>query len=100
MSQAKEQSSRPALKGTQIGRVVSDKRDKTRKVAVEFLQKVPKYGKYVRRRRVFQIHDAANVSRLGDKVEIAPCRPISKTKSWRLVQVVEKAPPQELAVTA
>ncbi len=83
---------RKPLQGTQIGQVVSDKRDKTVKVEVGFLSKAPKYGKYVRRRSVFQVHDERNEARSGDKVEIAPCRPISKTKSWRLVRVVEKSP--------
>jgi small subunit ribosomal protein S17 len=50
----------------------------------------PKYGKYVSRRSVIQVHDENNVSREGDLVEIAECRPISKTKSWRLVRVVRK----------
>ena len=92
MSAADGERKRKPLTGTQVGRVVSDKRDQTRKVVVEFLAKVPKYGKYVRRRSVFHIHDQKNESGLGDKVEIAPCRPISKTKSWRLVKVLEKAP--------
>ena len=85
---------RKPLKGTKVGRVASDKRDKTRKVVVTFLAKIPKYGKYVRRRTAFQVHDPANDARFGDTVEIAPCRPISKTKSWRLVRVIERAPEQ------
>ena len=89
-----ETPARKPLKGTKVGRVASDKRDKTRKVYVTFLAKVPKYGKYVRRRTAFQVHDPSNEARLGDTVEIAPCRPISKTKSWRLVRVIEKAPEQ------
>jgi len=84
------ESNRKPLKSTRIGEVVSDKRDKSRKVVVTFLQKMPKYGKYVRQRTTFQAHDENNESRIGDTVEIAPCRPISKTKSWRLVRVVEK----------
>lgn len=83
---------RKALKGVQIGQVVSDKRDQTRKVQISFLAKMPKYGKYVNRRTYFHVHDPENVSRNGDVVEIAPCRPISKTKSWRLVRVVQAAP--------
>ena len=85
---------RKALKGTKVGRVASDRRDKTRKVIVEYMAKLAKYGKYVRRRTAFHVHDPANDSRLGDTVEIAPCRPMSKTKSWRLVRVVERAPEQ------
>jgi small subunit ribosomal protein S17 len=91
---AAQPAQRKALKGTKVGRVASDRRDKTRKVVVEYLAQVRKYGKYVRRRTAFQVHDPANDSRLGDRVEIAPCRPISKTKSWRLVRVIERAPEQ------
>jgi small subunit ribosomal protein S17 len=83
---------RTPLKGTQTGHVVSDKRDKTRKVMISFLAKVPKYGKYVNRRTYFQVDDPTNVSKEGDLVEIVPCRPISKTKSWRLVRVIQSAP--------
>ena len=89
---ANQNRSRKALKGTQIGQVVSDKRDQTRKVQISFLAKMPKYGKYVNRRTYFHVHDPANASKEGDVVEIAPCRPISKTKSWRLVRVVQAAP--------
>lgn len=77
-----------------IGIVQSDKRDKTRKVAVNYSVKHPKYGKYLRRRTVLQVHDEGNVSSHGDRVEIAECRPISKTKSWVLVRVVEPAAEQ------
>ncbi len=83
---------RKPLTGTKVGRVVSDKRDKTRTVAIEFMRKLPKYGKYVRRRTVVHIHDPNNDSNAGDRVEIAPCRRMSKTKNWRLVRVVERAP--------
>ncbi|MEM1353653.1 MAG: 30S ribosomal protein S17 [Planctomycetota bacterium] len=77
---------------TVVGIVTSDKRDKSRTVAVE-LQKVhPKYGKRLRREAKYQVHDETNQSGMGDRVEIAPCRPLSKTKSWRLVRVIEKAP--------
>lgn len=79
------------LTGTKIGIVVSDKRDKTRTVAVDYQQKHKKYGKYLHRQAKFHIHDPENQCALGDRVEITGCRPISKTKSWRLVKVVEKA---------
>jgi small subunit ribosomal protein S17 len=85
-------SKRGTLKGTKLGFVVSDKRDKTRTVAVDFQYRHPKYGKYIRRTTKFHVHDEQNASREGDKVEIAVCRPISKTKNWRLVRVVEAAP--------
>jgi small subunit ribosomal protein S17 len=74
-----------------VGRVESDKRDKTRTVSIAYLTKHPKYGKYLKNRTVLHVHDERNESRLGDRVEIAECRPLSKTKSWVLVRVVEKA---------
>lgn len=74
------------------GLVESDKGDKTRKVVINFLTKHPKYGKYLRRRTVIQVHDENNESHVGDRVEIAECRPISKTKSWILTKIVERAP--------
>ncbi len=86
--------SEPAVveaKGAQIGVVESDKCDKTRKVVVNYLAKHPKYGKYVRKRTVLHVHDETNDSRQGDRVEVAPCRPMSRTKRWRLVRVVERA---------
>lgn len=75
-----------------IGIVDSDKRDKSRRVIVGFLARHPKYGKYVRGRTVLHVHDETNTSRMGDQVEIEQCRPISKTKSWRVVRVVVAAP--------
>lgn len=80
------------LTGTKIGVVVSDKRDKTCTVAVDYQQKHAKYGKYLHRQAKFQVHDPENLGGHGDRVEITSCRPISKTKSWRLVKVIEKAP--------
>jgi small subunit ribosomal protein S17 len=74
------------------GVVQSDARDKTRRVAIAFMVKHPKYGKYMRRRTVLHVHDEENTSRVGDRVEIAACRPLSKTKSWVLTRVIEKAP--------
>lgn len=77
---------------TRVGVVESDKRDKSRKVVMSYRAKHPKYGKYVNRRTVLQVHDENNESALGDKVEVAECRPMSKTKHWTLVRVIEKAP--------
>jgi small subunit ribosomal protein S17 len=77
---------------TKVGVVESDRRDKTRRVVVQYSAKHPKYGKYVRRRTVLQVHDDQNESRLGDRVEVMPCRPISKTKSWKLVRIIDRAP--------
>ncbi len=74
-----------------VGVVQSEARDKTRKVAIQYSVKHPKYGKYVRRRTVLHVHDEDNVSRVGDTVEIAECRPVSKTKSWVLLRVLKEA---------
>ena len=82
-----------------IGVVESDARDKTRKVVVAFVARHPKYGKFTKRRTVLHVHDEKNESRVGDRVEVAECRPIRRTKSWTLVRVVEKAPVKLLAIT-
>jgi small subunit ribosomal protein S17 len=76
---------------TLTGLVISNSGDKSIKVAIDFKIKHPKYGKYVRRRTKLGVHDERNEARTGDVVEVAECRPYSKTKSWRLVQVVQKA---------
>jgi len=81
----------PERSPRRVGIVESDVRDKSRTVAVRFTVKHPKYGKYMRRRSILQVHDAQNVSRKGDQVEIAECRPISKTKSWIVLRVVKPA---------
>jgi small subunit ribosomal protein S17 len=75
-----------------IAVVETASRDKTRKVSIQYVSKHPKYGKYVRKRTVLHVHDAKNESGVGDRVEIAECRPISRTKHWTLVRIVEKAP--------
>jgi len=74
-----------------VGRVVSDKMDKTVSVAIERLIKHPVYGKYIRRTSKVLAHDAANECKVGDSVAIAECRPVSKNKSWSVVNVVERA---------
>ena len=76
---------------TATGRVVSDKMDKTATVLIERQVKHPMYGKYLRRSTKFKIHDEENTCKEGDLVRIAECRPISKDKSWRLVEVVERS---------
>lgn len=81
-----------------IGIVESDSRDKSRKITIQYVSKHSKYGKYVRRRTVLHAHDAKNESRKGDRVEIAECRPISRTKRWTIVSIVERAPVQVDAV--
>lgn len=73
---------------TRIGVVEGDVRDKTIKVRIDRVTKHPKYGKYLRRRSLFQAHDEKNQAHSGDVVEIMECRPISKTKSWRLSRIV------------
>lgn len=78
-------------KGARIGVVESDKRDKTRKVVVNFQAKHPKYGKYIKGRSILQVHDEQNESRSGDTVEVVECRPLSKTKRWRLVRIVSRS---------
>lgn len=78
--------------GARVGVVATDKRDKTRKVVVQSSAKHPKYGKYLQQRTVLHVHDETNDSKVGDTVEVAPCRPLSKTKSWTLVRVVSRAP--------
>lgn len=80
------------LTRTKVGVVTSDKRSKTRTVAVVFQQRHPKYGKFMNIRRKYQVHDEQNQAKIGDRVEITPCRPLSKTKAWRLVRVLEVAP--------
>ncbi|MDA1007963.1 MAG: 30S ribosomal protein S17 [Planctomycetota bacterium] len=75
-----------------IGVVDSDKRAKSRRVIVDSVTRHPRYGKFIKHRSVLHVHDETNASRMGDRVEIAECRPISRTKSWTLVRVVEKAP--------
>jgi len=71
--------------------VVSDKMDKTVTVMVERKVKHPIYKKYIRRSTTFHVHDEENQCREGDVVRITECRPISKTKTWRLYDVVERA---------
>ena len=82
------------------GVVESDKRDKTIKVVVEFQTRHPKYGKFLKRQTVLHAHDEQNDAKLGDVVEIAECRPLSKTKHHRLVRVVERAPERAVQVSA
>lgn len=75
---------------TIVGRVVSNKMDKTVSVAIERRIKHPVYGKYIRRTTKVLAHDAANECNIGDRVSISECRPISKNKSWAVVDVVQR----------
>ncbi len=77
---------------TTTGVVTSAKAAKTLKVEVAFQTKHPKYGKYLKRRTVLHVHDEQGQGGEGDRVEVAECRPMSKTKHHRLVRIVEKAP--------
>jgi small subunit ribosomal protein S17 len=78
----------------EIGVVTSDKMNKTRRVEIPRLVKHARYGKYIKRRTICHVHDENNESRTGDQVEIMESRPLSKTKHWRFVRVVTKAPEQ------
>ncbi|TXI49434.1 MAG: 30S ribosomal protein S17 [Lysobacter sp.] len=73
------------------GRVVSNKMDKTVTVLVERLVKHELYGKYIRRSTKLHAHDADNSCNEGDVVRVAECAPMSKTKNWRVVEIVERA---------
>ena len=87
MSEEKENVEQRQARRT-IGRVVSDKMDKSVTVSVERLVKHPVYGKYIRRTTKILAHDETNECKEGDTVAISECRPISKSKSWRVVEVV------------
>jgi small subunit ribosomal protein S17 len=76
---------------TQIGKVVSDKMDKTIVVAVETYKKHDLYHKRIKYTKKFKAHDESNQAQIGDTVKIMETRPISKDKNWRLVEIVEKA---------
>ena len=89
-----------APQGAKVGVVESDKRTKTRKVVLSYVDMHPKYGKYIKKRTVLHVHDENNESRTGDVVEVAQCRKLSKTKSWRLVRVVEKRSEQAAAIAS
>ncbi len=79
------------LRKTRVGKVVSDKMDKTIVVAIQDNIKHPVYNKIVKRTVKFKAHDENNECRIGDKVEIMETRPLSKEKRWRLVEIIEKA---------
>lgn len=81
-----EQSKKRELLGT----ITSDKMDKTVVVTVERLEKHSVFKKYIKRRTAYKAHDEKNECRMGDKVLIRECRPLSKHKSWRVVNIVER----------
>ena len=76
---------------TVTGKVVSNKMDKSATVLIERKVKHPVYGKYIRRSTKLHIHDAENACQEGDVVTIEQCRPLSRTKSWRLVEIVGRS---------
>jgi len=80
------------VRRTLVGVVTRDKMQKTRRVEIQRLVKHPRYGKYIKRRTICYVHDENNETRAGDTVEIMETRPLSKTKNWRLVRVVKRAP--------
>ena len=79
------------LRKTRVGKVVSDKMDKTIVVAIVDHVKHPKYGKVIKRTVKIHAHDEANACGVGDTVEVMETRPLSKTKRWRLTNIIEKA---------
>jgi len=89
-----EQATEQKVQRKIVGRVVSDKMDKTVSVAIERLVKHPVVGKYIRRTTKLMAHDENNECKSGDRVAISECRPIAKNKSWRVVDIVERAPEQ------
>ncbi len=91
-----EEAKKAETKGrrTVVGRVISNKMDKTVSVAIERLVKHPVYGKYIRRTTNVLAHDENNECKSGDRVTISECRPVSKHKAWQVVNVVQRAPDQ------
>lgn len=79
------------LRKTRVGVVVSDKMDKTITVAIESRVQHKLYKKFIKRTVTFKAHDEKNECGIGDRVRIMETRPLSKTKSWRLVEIIEKA---------
>jgi small subunit ribosomal protein S17 len=86
-----EVATKQPLIATEVGRVTSDKMTKTITVLVERRVKHPLYGKVVTKSNKYHAHDEGSVAKIGDLVEIKACRPYSKTKSWALSKVLEKA---------
>ncbi|HOL16809.1 MAG TPA: 30S ribosomal protein S17 [Bacillota bacterium] len=73
------------------GRVISDKMDKTRVIAVQRIARHPLYGKTIRRTKKYKFHDENNETRVGDLVKIIETRPLSKDKRWRLKEILERS---------
>ena len=79
------------LRKERVGVVSSNKRDKTITVAVKYKEKHPIYGKFVNKTKKYHAHDEKNECNVGDTVRLVETRPLSKTKRWRLVEIIEKA---------
>jgi len=88
--QTSKSTGRAGHRDTRVGKVVSDKGDKTITVQCDFSVKHPKYGKFMRRRTKLRAHDENNDARQGDRVEVVSCRRLSKSKCWRLTRVVKR----------
>ena len=88
--QAKEQESR-GQRRTEVGVVTRDKMDKTRRVEIPRLVKHPRYNKYIKRRTICYAHDENNDANIGDQVRVMETRPLSKSKNWRVIEVLERA---------
>jgi len=86
MSEQKE-----ALQRTVVGRVVSNKMDKSGTILVERRVRHPMYGKFITRSSKYRFHDETNETNIGDTIRIKSCRPLSKTKSWTLDEILTKA---------
>ena len=84
-------SAKPVRRKTFVGMVKSNRMDKTIVVTVERLVKHPVYGKYIKRTTKLYAHDPENTCQIGDKVLVMSTRPLSKTKRWRLIEVIERA---------
>ena len=91
LGQPAEGATTKKVRRVEQGVVDRAKTDKTRRVKIEYQTRHPKYGKFIKRRSFLMVHDEKNESGVGDAVEITPCRPMSKTKRWRLVRVTAKA---------
>ncbi|MBE6340715.1 MAG: 30S ribosomal protein S17 [Bacteroidales bacterium] len=79
------------LRKQRVGVVVSDKMEKSVVVAIKIREKHPMYGKFVEKTKKFHVHDEKNDSHVGDTVRIMETRPLSKTKRWRIVEIIERA---------
>lgn len=94
MSEQNEAAAGEKARRTMTGKVVSNKMEKTVAVAIERVVRHPVFGKYVRRTTKLLAHDEANACREGDVVSIIECRPISRRKSWRVAEILQRAESQ------